>query len=80
MRYKVEKIRKLDKCQKFRQFERIPESLKEFSKCFVFDTTNCQKALGSGWVGFGRPEWGRFIVLNDSASPKIIKKMYFNFF
>ena len=29
-------------------------------------------------VGSGRP--GQFIVLNDSGSPKMVIKMYFNFF
>ena len=36
------------------------------------------EALRSGWIRSCRV--GSFIVLNDSVSPKMVIKMYFNFF
>ena len=39
-----------------------------------------QRALWSGWAGPGQVVSGRLIVLNCSASPKMVMKKYFNFF
>ena len=40
-----------------------------FSTFNTFPEISCQRASRSGW----------FIVFNDSASPKIVMKTYFNF-
>ena len=60
-----------------------------FSRFFIYFSFRyiyiyCQIALRSGWVGLGWDrlgfvEPGRFIVLGDSASPKMIMKIYFIF-
>ena len=42
-----------------------------------FETMN---RADSARAGFGRVGSGRFIVLDDSDSPNMIMKMYFNYF
>ena len=47
---------------------------------YIFQEIWRQKALRLGWAMTGRVGLGWFIVLNDSANPKMGIKMYFNFF
>ena len=84
------KINKLLPCQKALSLQTVKDInykfwMKIVSKFhahifYTFREISLQRALQSGRFGPGRVELGRFIILNDSASPKIVKKMYFNFF
>ena len=51
------------------------------SRFFFFKISRpYQRASWLGWVGLSRVVLGRLIVLDDSASSKMIVKMYFNFY
>ena len=52
--------------------------LKKFQ--IVREKSNFGRFLTVWTHSAGRVGSGRFVVLNDSASPKMIMKIYFNFF
>ena len=61
------KLPKLLPCRKVHSFQ-VPIS-------YTFREMRCQRAMWSGRAGSDR-----FIVLNDSASPKMVIKIYLNIF